>query len=145
MLDTLRKKKEHTRIMIAGAGALVITGIVVAFWIWSSSGRFSSSRKVVEDTHTKPLQVLSSSIKEIFAGYKKDTSAPQESILEPGDSLEENSSPQETYQDPAFEFESNFTESETSVDREENTPAQESAQDANVAVDEESVIPSSTE
>lgn len=116
MLDTLRKKKEHTRMIIAGALALVITGVVVAFWIWSSSGRFSSSRQVTENTQTKPLQVLSNSIKEIFAGYGEErqkkvvVTEEQENVIQ-----DETVTVPEDTQDTTYDFEATFSETETNV------------------------------
>ena len=119
MLDTLRKKKEHTRIIIAGVLALVITGMVVAFWIWSSSGRFSSSRQVTENTDTKPLQVLSSSIKEMFAGYpRKEKKEEQVDISDEQQDAtgEDNSSlAPEDNSDTAYDFQATFSDTETNV------------------------------
>ncbi|MBP6925946.1 MAG: hypothetical protein KBC22_02735 [Candidatus Pacebacteria bacterium] len=119
MLDTLRKKKEHTRIIIAGVLALLITGMVVAFWIWSSSGRFSSSRQVTENTETKPLQVLSNSIKEIFTGYprKEKTQEPADFSDEEQNIISEdnNSLTPEDNPDTTYDFEATFSESETNV------------------------------
>lgn len=119
MLDTLRKKKEHTRIIIAGVLALVITGMVVAFWIWSSSGRFSSSRQVTENTDTKPLQVLSSSIKEMFAGYpRKEKKEEQVDISDEQQDAtgEDNSSlAPEDNSDTAYDFQATFSDTETNI------------------------------
>jgi hypothetical protein len=119
MLDTLRKKKEHTRIIIAGVLALVITGMVVAFWIWSSSGRFSSSRQISENTNTKPLQVLSSSIKEMFAGYpRKEKKEEQVDISDEQQDAtgEDNSSlAPEDNSDTAYDFQATFSDTETNV------------------------------
>jgi flagellar basal body-associated protein FliL len=115
----LRKKKEHTRIIIAGVLALVITGMVVAFWIWSSSGRFSSSRQVTENTDTKPLQVLSSSIKEMFAGYpRKEKKEEQVDISDEQQDAtgEDNSSlAPEDNSDTAYDFQATFSDTETNV------------------------------
>lgn len=81
MLDRLRNQSHHVRMLVAGGLALVITVIIVFFWIWSSTGRFAESRQQ-QDTSAKPLRVLIDSFRDLFAGYATSSSVlPQENEL----------------------------------------------------------------
>ena len=71
MLHTLRKKSEHTRMIIAIVFAVVVTGIVVAFWIWSTTGRFSESKEQVQD-EMKPFSVLKDSVGGFIQEFRED-------------------------------------------------------------------------
>jgi hypothetical protein len=71
MLHTLRKKSEHTRMILAIVLAVVITSVVVVFWIWSTTGRFSESKEQVQDG-MKPFGVLRESLGGFVQDYKED-------------------------------------------------------------------------
>lgn len=73
MLHSLRKKSEHTRMMITIGVALVITLIVAVFWIWSISGRFAKSKETIKDD-VRPFAVFKDSVSDLFQDYK-DTRA----------------------------------------------------------------------
>lgn len=70
MLSKLRTKSEKTRIIVAFAVAFFATAIIVVFWIWSMSGRFSDSREQVKD-EAKPFNVLVDSFGSIFSDYQQ--------------------------------------------------------------------------
>ena len=55
--------------IVAGVVALVITLVVIVFWIWSISGRFAESRAEVQDD-IKPFGVLKDSVNDVFGSYK---------------------------------------------------------------------------
>lgn len=87
MLNKLRKKSEHTRMVVAGIVAVLVTLVVVFFWAWSNSGRFSDSKEIIKDD-VKPFGILKESISDVFGDYKnqraeiKQEQKDKESIVE---------------------------------------------------------------
>jgi len=78
MLSKLRTKSEQTRRILAVLVALLITAIIIVFWLWSLSGRFAKSRENV-GTEVKPFHALVDSISSLFSDYNK-TRAEQKAM-----------------------------------------------------------------
>lgn len=70
MLQSLRKKTERTRIIMTLGVTLVLTCIIVFFWIWSTAGRFSDSQKTIKDS-VKPFGILKDSMVGVFKNHKE--------------------------------------------------------------------------
>jgi len=105
MLNKLRDKSEHARMIIAGIIASVVTLIVVFFWTWSTFGRFEKSRDIVKDD-MKPFSVLKDSFSGFSQEYKAGRAEFKESRQGDSVSLEEDTAKQ----DSEYEVSVNLTE-----------------------------------
>lgn len=75
-IEKLRQKPENTRKQIALASTVVITGIIVMFWMYTLGERFNTNSNKVskQDSSEKPLNILIGSVGGISSDLKASVS-----------------------------------------------------------------------
>lgn len=66
LLQKVKEQPESVRLGIAIILALLITALVVAFWVWARQDRFEITKKETPE-ESKPFQLMFSSFKEAFS------------------------------------------------------------------------------
>ncbi|KKW10562.1 MAG: hypothetical protein UY50_C0031G0020 [Parcubacteria group bacterium GW2011_GWA2_49_9] len=67
LISNLQRKPEHTRKKIAFVSSVVLTGVIVLFWLVSLSVRESEPVVAAQDEDTGPFQAVTESVGTFFA------------------------------------------------------------------------------
>ncbi|MEK7170096.1 MAG: hypothetical protein AAB767_02310 [Patescibacteria group bacterium] len=95
LIQHLQHKPEHTRKKIAFVASLVLTGVIVLFWLVSMSFRGGDTLAAPQKEETGPFQAVTENVSTFFAdvasafqGMKNTFSNIPEEVKAPSDTAE---------------------------------------------------------
>ncbi|KKQ35662.1 MAG: hypothetical protein US50_C0008G0003 [Candidatus Nomurabacteria bacterium GW2011_GWB1_37_5] len=68
LIKKIQKKPKHVRSQIIMVTSLVITGIIVLFWVYSLPYRFSNNEQGGLKEDIKPFKILSETLSDTIGG-----------------------------------------------------------------------------